>query len=427
MSTEEKMTIDERRKYLRRMKKRYVEATRQERSQLLNEMMHVTDLTRKTLIRLLAGNLERKSRRRQRGRSYGAALDDALRVIDETLDHICAERLTPQLVTTARQLAQHHELHLTPDLLGQLDRVSVSTVRRRLKHLRQDEPHLPRRPSKSGNSLRKQVPMRRIPWNQPDPGHFEVDLVHHCGPSALGEYVHTLQLIDVNTGWSERQALLGRSYRSMKDAFHHCLQRLPLPVLELHPDNGSEFFNHHLLRFFAQRLPHMQLSRSRPYQKNDNRFVEQKNSSLVRAYLGDIRLDTVAQTMALNHIYDKMWLYHNCFQPVMRLQHKQIIINAQGASSFKRVFDQARPPLDRLCESQAISVADRARLLALRDQTNPRQLRQEIYDLLDDLFNLPGATPGVTENIFETLSLHSQKGEDDLPVTFSFDRMTSLR
>jgi hypothetical protein len=427
MSIEEEMTINDRRKYLRRMKRRYDEATRPERGQLLTEMMQVTDLARKTLIRLLAGNLERKQRRRQRGRSYGAALDDALRVIDETLDHICAERLTPQLVTTARQLAEHDELTLTPTLLEQLERISVSTVRRRLKYLRQDEPQLAPRSRTTSNTWRTQVPMRRIPWDQPDPGHFEVDLVHHGGPSAAGEYVHTLQLIDVNTGWSERQALLGRSYRVMADAFQRCLQRLPLPIHELHPDNGSEFFNHHLGRFFAQKLPHTQFSRSRPYHKNDNRFVEQKNASLVRAYLGDIRLDTVAQTMALNHLYEKMWLYYNCFQPVMRLQHKHTITNAQGVISIKRVFDQARPPLDRLCESQAISAADRDRLLLLRDQTNPRQLRQEIYDLLDDLFDLPGATSGATENIFETLSLYSQEGEDELPVTFSFDRTVALR
>ena len=426
MSTEEKITIDERRKYLRRMRSRYVKAKRLERSQLLDEMMCVTNLNRKTLIRLMAGKLERQPRRRQRGRCYGTAIDDALPVLAKTLDYICAERMTPQLVTTAQQLIQHGELRLTPGLLGQLARISVSTVRRRLKRLPRDEPRLPCPPTKAPNSCLKQVPMGRIAWNQPDPGHFEVDLVHHCGPSAARDYVHTLQLVDVNTGWSERHGLLGRSYRAMQDAFQSCLQRLPFPVLELHPDNGSEFLNHHLLRFFAERVPGSHLSRSRPYHKNDNRFVEQKNSSLVRVYLGDVRFDTAAQTMALNRIYDKMWLYYNFFQPVMRLHHKQTVLSSQGTPRVKRVFDRARPPFDRLCESNAISDTNRSYLQELRDQTNPLQLRQEIYDLLDDLFNLPGATPGVTENIFETLSIHSQKGED-VPVTFSFDRIASLR
>jgi hypothetical protein len=426
MTTEEKMTIDERRKYLRRVKTRYMKASRPQRSQLLDEMMYVTSLNRKTLIRLMASDLQRKPRVRQRGSSYGAAVDDALRLIAETLDYICAERITPQLVTTAQQLARHGELHLSADLRAQLSRISVSTVRRRLKRFRQDEPQVQRRPARQRNTLLKQIPMCRIAWNQPDPGHFEVDLVHHCGISASGEYIHTLQLVDVLTGWSERRALLGRSHRAMQDAFQVCLQRLPFPILELHPDNGSEFLNHYLLRFFAERLPKMHLSRSRPYQKNDNRFVEQKNSSLVRTYLGDARFDTVAQAIALNHLYDKMWLYYNFFQPVMRLEQKHTHPSSHGAPRIKRVFDRARPPLDRLCESQAISAADRSYLQALRDQTNPRQLRREIYRLLDALFGLPGATPGVTENIFETLSINSEKGED-VPVTFSFDRIASLR
>lgn len=423
MSTDEKMTIDERRKYLRRMKRRYLAAKRAERSELLDDMVQMTELDRKTIIRLMNGNLARKPRQRQRGNSYGPEVDDALRVIAETLDYICAERLTPQLVATADQLAAHDELYVTPQLRSQLSRISVSSVRRRVQRLRQDEPRLPRRKSKPADPLRHSVPMRRIPWNQPQPGHFEVDLVHHCGPSASGEYSHTLQLIDVHTGWSERWAVLGRSYRVRQAAFEGCLARLPFPIVELHPDNGAEFFNQHLLRFWARSLPQLQLSRSRPYHKNDNRFVEQKNASLVRAYLGYDRFDSVAQTQALNRLYDHMWLYHNFFQPVMRLNSKTFIARAGQPSHIKRGYDQAQTPFDRLCATTAITSPDRVRLQALRDQTNPRQLRRNIYALLNQLFNLPPATPGVTEDIFDTLNISLRKGED-MSVTFSFDRMT---
>lgn len=423
MSTDEKMTIDERRKYLRRMKRRYLAAKRAERSELLDDMVQMTELDRKTIIRLMNGNLARKPRQRQRGNSYGPEVDDALRVIAETLDYICAERLTPQLVATADQLAAHDELYVTPQLRSQLSRISVSSVRRRVQRLRQDEPRLPPRKSKPADPLRHSVPMRRIPWNQPQPGHFEVDLVHHCGPSASGEYSHTLQLIDVHTGWSERWAVLGRRYRVMQAAFEGCLARLPFPIVELHPDNGAEFFNQHLLRFWARSLPQLQLSRSRPYHKNDNRFVEQKNASLVRAYLGYDRFDSVAQTQALNRLYDHMWLYHNFFQPVMRLNSKTFIARAGQPSHIKRGYDQAQTPFDRLCATTAITSPDRVRLQALRDQTNPRQLRRNIYALLNQLFNLPPATPGVTEDIFDTLNISLRKGED-MSVTFSFDRMT---
>jgi len=428
MSTEEKMTIDERRKYLRRMKTRYVQADRKERSQLLDEMVTVTELERKTLIRLLHGNLVRKPRLRQRGSTYGAEVDDALRVIAESLDYVCAERLTPHLVWMAAHLANHGEMQITPQLLDKLGQISVSTVRRSLQRIRQDEPRLPRKGPARANQATRDVPMKRIAWNEPHPGHFEVDLVHHSGPSASGEYVHTLQMSDVATGWSERVAVLGRSYRVMQAAFACCQARLPFPVLEIHPDNGNEFFNQHLLRFFGEIMPDVKLSRSRPYHKNDNRHVEQKNSSLVRAYLGYDRLDTVAQTRLLNVLYSKMWLYYNFFQPVMHLTEKTVMFTEGQQTRVKRRYDKAQTPFDRLCTTDAISDVDRQRLQILRDQTNPRRLHREIYELIDHLFGLPCAVPGITEDIYETLAIPIPlpKGED-APVTLSFDRTIALR
>jgi len=422
MSDEDKMTIDERRKYLRTMRKRYVEADRKERGQLLDEMEAVTELHRKSLVRLMNGSLARKRRLKQREKSYGPEVDDALRVIAESLDHICAERLTPNLVWMAQHLAAHGEMQVTPPLLEKLGQISISTVRRRLAHIQQDQPRLPRKGPERANRVTRDIPMKRIPWDEQQPGHFEVDLVHHCGPSASGEYVHTLQMVDVTTGWSERVAVLGRSYRVMRAAFERCLERLAFPVLEIHPDNGNEFFNHHLIRFFRDIIQGVELSRSRPYHKNDNRNVEQKNSTLVRAYLGYDRFDTVEQTRVLNLLYDKMWLYYNFFQPVMHLTDKLIIPVKGQPARVKRRYDQAQTPFDRLGVTNAISDEDRQRLQALRDQTNPRQLRQKIYELLDYLFTLPGATPGITEDVYQTLGmpLTLPKGEDAL-VTLSFD------
>jgi hypothetical protein len=246
--------------------------------------------------------------------------------------------------------------------------------------------------------------MKRIPWHTTQPGHFEVDLVHHSGPSASGQYVHSLQMVDVATGWSERRAVLGRSWLVMSDAFRHVLTGLPFAVQEIHPDNGSEFFNHHLLRFWGEAASHIQLSRSRPYHKNDNPFVEQKNSTLVRAYLGNERLDTVAQTHLLNELYEKMGYYYNLFQPVMRLAEKIVIPASNGQPGrVKRRYDQPRTPFERLCETDAISNHKRDQLTALRRSINPRTLRQEIYALRDELFSLPNAAPDVTENVHQTL------------------------
>jgi hypothetical protein len=422
MSIEERMTVDERRKYLHAMRKRYEEAGRAQRGGLLGEMERVTGLHRKALTRLMNGPLVRKKRLKQRGCTYGAEIDDALRVIAESVDYVCAERLTPNLVWLAEHLAAHGELTTTAELLAALGQISVCTVRRRLARIQQDQPHLPRRGPERANQVTREIPMRRIPWDEAQPGHFEIDLVHHCGSSASGDYVHSLQWIDVATGWSERVAVLGRSYRVMEWAFRYILARLPFPVLELHPDNGSEFLNQHLVRFFREQVSGAQLSRSRPYHKNDNRKVEQKNSSLVRALIGYDRLDTVEQTCLLNQFYDQTWHYYNFFQPVMHLVEKHITPVPGQLAHVKRCFDQAHTPFDRLCATDAISQADRLRLHALREQTNPRQLRQAIYARRDRLFALPPAVPGTSQDVFQTMLMPTNlmKGADTL-VTLSFE------
>ena len=427
MPTGEKMTIDERRKYLRIMRERYLLADRQERGGLLDEMVDVTKLDRKTLIRLMKGRLERQPRRKQRGRIYTHEVDDALRVVAESLDHICAERLTPSLPWLAKHLAAHGEMRVSPELLQQLEKISIPTVRRILARVRQDEPRLPRQGPARANQLTRDIPMRRIPWNEQQPGHFEVDLVHHSGPSPSGDYLHTLQMIDVATGWSERRAVLGRSYLVMQDAFGCILARLPFPVRQLHPDNGSEFLNAHLYRFWNEAIEGLILSRSRPFHKNDNRFVEQKNATLVRAYLGHDRLDSVAQTHAVNELYDQMWLFYNFFQPVMRLREKTFVTSEDGTSQVLRRFDDAKTPFDRLCATDAISQERRETLERLREQTNPRLLRQYIHDLIGHIFALPPVVAGVHEDVHDTLTTTLRTRGDGIPVTLSFDRTIPLR
>ena len=423
MSHTERMNIDERRKYLRLVKPRYRKAGRKEKGQLLDEMMAVTGLERKTLIHLVNGSLERKPRSKERGKKYKASFDDALRVIYESFDYICADRLTPNLVWMAKHLETHHELETTAKLLAQLEEVSISTVERRLDLTRQDKPRLPRKKPRPRSKRLQEIPMLRLPWSIADPGHFETDLVHHSGPAVSGEYAYTLQMIDVATGWSERRAVLGRSYLVMEDAFRCFLVRLPFRVHQIHPDNGGEFMNHHMLRFWSNIVQGVKLSRSRPFHKDDNPRVEQKNSTLVRAYLGHDRFDSVAQVLALNTLYDKMWLYYNLFQPVMHLVEKEVIRENGERARVKRRYDEARTPFDRLCKTDAILPQHREQLKALRDATNPRRLRQEIYDDIEGIFKLPGAASGITENVHLTLAKNHRKEDDEL-LPFAFNRTT---
>jgi hypothetical protein len=391
MPTEEQMTVTERRKYLKLMKPLYAKADRSEQSRMLSDMEQVTGLHRKSLLRLLhAPTLERKKRSKGRGRRYGLAVEQAILVVWESLDYVCAERLTPALLPTAQHLARFGSVHLIGEVEEQLGQISEATVTRILQKYRSRKQRLPQRGPERANQVRKPVPMKRIPWETSEPGHFEVDLVQHSGESSDGIYVFTLQMVDVATGWSERVAILGKGQQAMETGFRSILKRLPFAVKELHPDNGSEFFNNHLVRFWGEAITGLKLSRSRPYQKNDNRFVEQKNETLVRQYFGTIRLETPDQIQAMHVLYDKMWVYYNFFQPVMHLQEK-----IYQEDKVIRHWDQAQTPYQRLVATGVLGSEQLARLLALYEQTNPMTLRKEIYRLLAALWELPPVAASV--------------------------------
>src|SRR5713226_7333385 len=390
MPTEDEMNVSERRTYLKRMYVRYGAAKRAERGSLLTEMQQVTGLHRKSLTRLMhTGSLERKKRVSPRGRTYGQEVERVIVRVWESRDYICAERLTPGLLTMAHHLARFEPLGLTSQLEEQLARISRATVARMLRKHRSQVRRLPQKGAERANQATKGVPMGRIPWNIGEPGHFEVDLVYHSGESTAGLYGHTIQLIDVATGWSERVAVMGRGQAAMEGGFRRIVERVPFAILELHPDNGSEFFNQHLVRFWKEKVTGVRLSRSRPYQKNDNRMVEQKNDTLVRQYVGQLRLDTPEQVATLNALYEQMWLYYNLFQPVLHLCEKTRL-----GDKVVRKWDQAQTPYERVLASGVLSCEQQARLQQLYEQTNPLQLRQAIYRQLAVLWEVAIPQPG---------------------------------
>ena len=243
MPPRDEMTIDERRKYVNLMYPRYRKAKRKERSQLLSEMEQVSKLHRKHLIRLLNGeSLERKKRSTSRSRTYGPEVERVVLRVWESLDYICAERLTPSLGRIAKHLANFGSLVLTAEVESQLATISPATVQRMLRKHRARKRRLPRPGPHRTNQVTKGVPMGRIPWDTKEPGHFETDLVHHGGESTIGEYGYTLQLIDVATGWSERVVLLGRGQQAMEAAFKQVLERLPFAIKELHPVHRENLY-----------------------------------------------------------------------------------------------------------------------------------------------------------------------------------------
>lgn len=401
MDEKERMNIKERRKYLAIMWPRYQKASKLEKGKLLDEMERVTGMHRKSLIRIITGRLTRKKREKERGKEYGIAEENAIRKIAQSLDYPCAERLQPNLIWMAKQLVKHGEMTVSIETMEKLERISISTLKRVLKRVGRDKFKIAfRKPKQSRkNHLRKAYPMKRIPWDTPEPGHFEVDLVWHCGEDGGGEYIHTLQMVDVATGWSEIAAVYGRSYKAIRDGFQSILDRLPFTVKEIHPDNGSEFFNDHIIRFWNQEIEGLELTRSRPYHKNDNRFVEENNNSLIRAYLGYSRYNTIEQLNTIRRLYQCLWTYHNLFQPVMRTTAKEYL----DPLHYRRLFDRALPPLDRLINYGVLTGSVAENLLLLRDQTNPIILRDEIESLISALSQLKSHPVDVVVNVKDTL------------------------
>ena len=383
MPIEEKMTLNERRKYLKLMKPRYELAGRAEQTHLLTEMERVTGMHRKSLTRLLHGSsLERKKRSTPRSKKYGREVEEIIICVWESLDYVCAERLTPVLAETAAHLERFGVLHLSNELHEQLATISRATVERLLKKHRTDRLRLPQKGPQRANQVSKNVPMGRMAWDLKEPGHFEVDLVHHCGSRTAGEYLHTLQMVDIATGWSERVVIFGRGQQAMEAGFRLILSRLPFAVLELHPDNGSEFFNHHVVRFWGEEITGLRLSRSRPSQKNDNRMGEQKNDSLVRQYFGDLRLDRPEQVQVVNALYEQMWCYYNLFQPVLHLCEKTVI-----GGKLRRRWDQAQTPYTRLKATGILTPPLQEPLEQRYLSTHPYLLHKRIHQQLARLWD----------------------------------------
>jgi hypothetical protein len=400
MPNEERMTVDERYKYLRKQQSRYHKADRAGKGRLLDEMEVVTGLHRKSLIRLMTSRPERKKRRRQRGLTYGSEVKQAVLVVAEATDWACAERLKFNLTWMAEHLEHHGEVELKAETMEALKRISASTVRRMLSTLPQPQVRLPRR-SPTPNPIARRVAVARIPWDVEEAGHVEIDLVHHAGGSSEGEYLHTLQLVDVASGWSERAVVPGRSYLAVSTALAHILDLLPFPVLEVHCDNGSEFLNCHIWTFWQERQPGVKLTRSRPYHKNDNRLVEQRNSTLVRAYLGYGRLASPQQAQLLSRLYQLQRLYHNLFQPVMHLVEKTYV---PGTGTTRRRYDQAATPLDRLLALGTTDAQTRQAWEEKRRAINPLQMRETIYALRDRLLAMPDRSgPGDVRVLLESL------------------------
>lgn len=351
---------------------RYLKASKAEKQKILDEFTASTGYHRKYAIRMLKHGYKRRAHK-PKGRTaiYRGEVVEALEQIWEIYGRICSKRLHPYLPEGIKVLERCGVLTLSVETKDLLLRMSRSSMDRCLAPARFNKPH-GLSTTKPGTLLKKNIPVRTFAdWNEDKPGFMEVDLVAHCGDTTAGQFLNTLTCTDVCTGWTEPIALLKRSQEAVRDAIDAMRPELPFDLLGIDSDNGSEFINDLLYRYC---LGHeITFTRSRPYKKNDQAHVEQKNWSVVRHVIGYDRLESEEQHAILTSIYQDLRLYVNFFQPVLKLIAKERIGN-----KVVRKYDIARTPYQRVIEREDISLARKAQLLNAYLCLNPAKLRNQI-------------------------------------------------
>ena len=379
--------------YIQAIRPRYQRAGKGERGKLLDEAVEVTHYHRKALIRLLravglAGQLKRSGQqRRGRPKRYRAELVAPLKQLWEATGRVCPQRLHPFLPELVPVLQRHGEVQLSAEVQARLLAMSTSTIERLLRPLRHQDGWRPLSTTKPGTLLKHAIPIRTFSeWNDHRPGFLEADLVAHCGESTEGFYLNTLTAVDIASGWVERQAVWGKTQDRVGAALHEIGLRLPFPWLGLDSDNGSEFINHELLAYCQKHQ--ITFTRSRPYKKNDNAHVEEKNWTAVRRLVGYERYTSRPALEILNRLYGLLRWHTNFFQPVMQLQEK-----TRNGAKVHKVYDTPQTPYQRLVKSGTLSEQKQIELAAIYRGLNPVRLLRDVAAAQEQLWALAERAP----------------------------------
>ncbi len=366
------MTAMGRREYLRAIHDRYRRSSTDAKGKILEEFCRVCDYHRKHAIRLLHGPRPEAHAqpRRYRGPSYGRAVIQALAQVWEAAGYPWSVRLKAMLPLWLPWLRQRGAL--TPELERQLRGISARPIDRRLQPRKRILRRCLYGRTKPGTLLKHHIPIRTDHWDVSDPGFTEIDLVSHSGDCADGEFAHSFNLTDIPTTWTETYAVLGKGEHGIVAGLEAMRQVLPFRLRGIDSDNGSEFLNHHLVRYC--RAGQIQFTRGRPYQKDDNAHIEQKNWTQVRKVIGWDRYDSPAAVGLLNDLYrHELRLMMNLFPPSVKLLRKERV-----GSRLRRIYDRPQTLLDRLRACRGVDRTQVNELLRLRTTTDPFELARII-------------------------------------------------
>ena len=362
--------------YTEKMRGRYARMTgRRARGKLLDEFVEVTGWERKHANKVLLGMRRRRGRRGKRGapKRYDTDTRDALKSCWLSMDQPCGKRMKDMLPLWSRHLDCSLETR------GQLDQISAASIDRMLKTFKVTASKKIR-PPKSASAVKALVEVRAANWDTSETGWTEVDTVAHCGGDMGGDFIWTLTSVEISSGWTELRAVWNRGQHATFAGLESIWESQPFDLLGVDSDNGGEFLNHHLHGWLKKHGIHQ--TRSRPYYKNDQAYVEQKNHTHVRQFLGYDRLEHREQLDELNELL-KLWsLWCNLFCVTMKQSGKR----REGSRQIRIHEKQSHTPAQRLVDSCDLQEAQKSRLTKLLADTNPFELRAAIGQLEDNFW-----------------------------------------
>jgi hypothetical protein len=370
------MNFESRNQYMETLRKKYISANKKEKTEILNEYCENTGQDRKYVIKKFWYKAKLKlagSVRKPRKEYYDSLVKSALAKLWAIFDYPCGQRLEPMLKDESAKLRALGEIECSDETLLKLQKITPSTIDLKLAHAKQDLTNKRKYASKKNSLVASKVPTKTsAEQDRTTPGQEQIDCVEHCGTSASGDYVNSLSAVDIFSGWWEGEAVMGKGQERALIATDAARKRSPFKWKEMHPDNGGNILNIHIYNYAQQHG--IAMSRSRPYKKNDNCFVEQKNSTHVRQVVGYLRYDTPLEQEIMNDLYrNELRLYKNFFQPVMKLASKERI---KGKIHKKQ--GQAITPYKRLMASPAMPETAKVQLQKLYESLNPAQLKRSI-------------------------------------------------
>lgn len=385
----------EKKVYLQAIIRRYKQADRAAKGIILDEFCSVCGYNRKYAVRIL-NHPPSASSKKHVGRKpvyRDSAFLTALKRIWFASDQMCSKRLVEVISLWLPFYGKRFE-PLTPTTKRKLQTISAASIDRALQPVRV-KLHKGRCTTRPGTLLRNQIPIRTHHWDVTQPGFVGADTVAHCGNSIAGEFVWSLTFTDILTTWTENRATWGKGSIGVLNQIKDIEKHIPFTLKGFHCDSGTEFLNNHLLRYFTDRPKVVSFTRSRPYKKNDNAHVEQKNWSHVRQLLGYDRLDQSELIPLINDLYTNEWsLYQNHFCPTLKLVEKTRI-----NSKYRKKYDKPKTPYQRVMESKHVSKQIKKQLKAVHLALDPFILKTEIDRKLKRIFQYVKVTSNVRQRI----------------------------